>query len=99
MLEIEYKSKKLAAICTNYTSAKREYGERMAIIIHQRIDELRSANSINMLIQFSIGRCHKLQGNRKNEYAMDLIHPYRLIFEHKNNDIQLVKIVNIEDYH
>ncbi len=44
-----------------------------------------------MLVDFSIGRCHQLRGNRKGEYSMDLVHPYRMIFEHVDG--------KIEDYH
>lgn len=40
-----------------------------------------------------------LEGDRKGEYAMDLVHPYRLIFEKNKTDVELVRIINIEDYH
>ncbi|RQD69881.1 MAG: plasmid maintenance system killer protein [Tindallia sp. MSAO_Bac2] len=99
MLVIQYKSNKLEKVCTDYTYAKKEYSERMAILIHQRIDEIRAAISVEMLVQFSIGRCHPLQGNRKGQYAMDLVHPYRLIFEQQDKTLQIVKIIKIEDYH
>ncbi|GAU76262.1 HigB toxin protein [Fusibacter sp. 3D3] len=71
----------------------------MAILIHQRLDQIRSASSVEMLVQFSIGRCHPLQGNRKGEYAMDLVQPYRMIFEQNDKEIQVVRIIKIEDYH
>jgi proteic killer suppression protein len=71
----------------------------MARLIHQRVDELKSAVSVDMLVQYSIGRCHFLEGNRKGKYAMDLVHPYRLIFEQNKAEIQVVRIINIEDYH
>lgn len=99
MLQITYKSNSLERICTNYTIAKRKYGERMARLIHQRVGELKSAVSIDMLVKYSIGRCHPLEGDRKGEYAMDLVHPYRFIFEQNVTDIQVVRIINIEDYH
>lgn len=51
------------------------------------------------MVQFHIGRCHQLKGNRKGQYAMDLIHPYRLVFEQIGNIIQIAKVVSIEDYH
>ncbi|WP_242877083.1 type II toxin-antitoxin system RelE/ParE family toxin [Fusibacter sp. 3D3] len=86
-------------MCTNYSFAKKEYGDRMAILIHQRLDQIRSASSVEMLVQFSIGRCHPLQGNRKGEYAMDLVQPYRMIFEQNDKEIQVVRIIKIEDYH
>lgn len=52
-----------------------------------------------MMIQYRIGRCHPLKGNRKNQYAVDLVHPYRLIFEKKESEIQIVNITEITDYH
>ena len=47
-----------------------------------------------------IGRCHALAGNLAGYYAMDLAHPYRLLFEKANRDeIHIVKVIAIEDYH
>ena len=50
-------------------------------------------------IQYRIGRCHPLKGNRKNQYAVDLVHPYRLVFEKVEDQIQIVSITEIIDYH
>lgn len=52
-----------------------------------------------MMVQFKIGRCHPLKGDRKNQYAVDLVHPYRLVFEKKGNEIQIAFISEIVDYH
>lgn len=52
-----------------------------------------------MMIQFGIGRCHPLTQNRKGQYAVDLAHPYRLVFEKMENQIQIVNILEIVDYH
>jgi proteic killer suppression protein len=98
-LQIEYKNRSLEKICTNAEEAEKKHGLRMAEIIHERIDQITAFDSVGMLIQFRIGRCHPLKGKRKNQYAMDLIHPFRLIFEKKGEDIQIVKIVDIADYH
>lgn len=83
----------------DYSSAICAYGEGMADKITQRIMELQSADNVELLIQYSVGRCHPLNGNRNGQYAMDLVHPYRLIFEKKGNILQLVRIISIEDYH
>lgn len=99
MLKIKYKLNSLERVCTNYSIAQRKYGERMARLIHQRIYELESADSIEMLIKYSIGRCHPLEGDRRGEYAMVLVHPYRLIFEQNKTDTKVVRINSIEDYH
>lgn len=31
---------------------------------------------MEMMIACHIGRCHTLKGNRKNQYAVDRVHPY-----------------------
>ena len=72
----------------------------MAVKIHQRIDEISAALNVEMLLQFKIGRCHSLLNNRKGQYAMDLIHPYRLIFTvDKSGNLQIANIEEIVDYH
>lgn len=98
-LEIYYKTKKLQKECENYRQSNCSYGTEMAIKIAQRINEIKSADTVENLVKFSIGRCHPLKGDRQGEYAMDLVHPYRLIFVVKNETIQIAKIIEINDYH
>ena len=86
-------------VCTNASYAERKYGSDMAEKIHQRIDEIDASETVEEMIQFHIGRCHQLNGNLKGQYAMDLIHPQRLIFEKRGNEIQIVRIIEITDYH
>lgn len=98
-LQIEYKTKKLEKVCTNASEAIKLHGQEMADKIHQWIDEITAASSVEMMIQYRIGRCHPLKGDRKNQYAVDLVHPYRLIFEKKGIEIQIANIMEITDYH
>ena len=70
----------------------------MAELIHLRIDQLNAAETVEEMINFSIGRCHQLNGNREGQYALDLVHPYRLIFVKIDDQIQIVKIIEIVDY-
>lgn len=98
-LDITYKNKKLEKVCTDAKTAERTYGREMAGKIHQRIDEISAADTIEMMIQFHIGRCHPLAQNRKSQYAVDLVHPYRLVFEKKGDEIQIANILEIVDYH
>lgn len=98
-MRITYKNKKLEKICTNAQEATKVYGGRMAELIDQRIGEIAGAETVEMMIQFHIGRCHSLKGNRKEQYAVDLVHPHRLVFEKKGEEIQIANIVEIVDYH
>ena len=99
VLEIVYRNKKLEKVCTNAHEAEKSYSPQMAEKIHMRIDEITAADTVEMLVQFHIGRCHALHGDRKGQYAMDLVHPYRLIFEKRGDLIQVALIVEIVDYH
>ncbi len=98
-MDISFKSKKLQAICTNKEKAKAALGTRMAQLLFQRLNEIRAADSVEMLIKYGFGRCHALTGNRSGQFSMDLEHPYRLIFVKVENGLKLVKIVEIVDYH
>lgn len=98
-MEITYKSNKLEKVCTDAKAAERSYGKAMAEKIQMRIDEITAADTVEMMIQFHIGRCHSLTNNRKGQYAVDLIHPYRLVFEKHGNEIQIAHIMEIVDYH
>ena len=99
MLEITYRNRKIERICTNAEAAERAYGRDMADKIHQRIDELSAADTIEMMIQYHIGRCHPLSQDRKGQYALDLVHPYRLVFSKSGDKIQIANVIEIVDYH
>lgn len=99
-MRIEYINNNLRKVCTDYTKASKSYGERMAELIHLRIDQLMAADSVDQMVKFSIGRCHPLHGDREGQYALDLVHPHRLIFIRVNDEIKIVRIVEIvDDYH
>lgn len=98
-MEVRYKTHKLQKICTNADAARRAYGQNMAEKIHQRIDEISAVDTVEILIACHIGRCHELKGDRKNQYAMDLVHPYRLVFTKEGNEIQIAEVQEIVDYH
>ena len=71
----------------------------MAEKIHMRIDEIRASDSVELMIQFKIGKCHSLTGERKGQYAVDLVQPFRLVFEQVESEIRIANILEIADYH
>ena len=98
-MRIIYKNKKIMKVCTDARAAERTYGREMAHKIHQRIDELSAAETVEMMVRYRIGRCHPLSNNRKGQFALDLVHPYRLVFEKNGDDVQIANILEIVDYH
>ena len=96
---ITYRNKTIEKKCTDAKYAEKSYGIDMAIKIQMRIDQITAADTVEEMIRLNIGRCHPLTGNRKGQYAVDLVHPYRLVFEKHGNVIQIAHIMEIVDYH
>lgn len=91
--------------------AERKLGKREASLFKQRLDDLRAAQTLEDVRNLP-GNYHELVGNRKGQWACNLVHPNRLIFEPQENpiptnddgqylwiEIKGVEITNIEDYH
>lgn len=98
-MEVTYKNATIRKLCTDAAVAEKKYDARMAELIQHRISQIQASETVEEMIQFRIGRCHPLTGDRKKQYAVDLVHPQRLIFEKKGNSIQIANILEIADYH
>ncbi len=98
-MQIEYKNNGIKKVCTNVSYAEKKYGREMAKKIHLRIDQICSADSVEEMIQYRVGKCHALHQNREGQYAVDLVQPQRLVFEKKENEIKIVNIIEVIDYH
>lgn len=98
-MKVEYRNRSIEKVCTMASVAEKKHGKLMAEKIQQRIDEIIAATSVEEMIQYHIGRCHPLHQNRAGQYAVDLIHPHRLVFEKKGDEIQIANIIEIVDYH
>ena len=60
-MKITYKNNKIKKVCTNVSEAEKRHGLEMAEKIMLRIDQISAALSVEMMIQFRIGRCHQLK--------------------------------------
>ena len=98
-MDIKYKNKKLKKVCTDAHEAQKVYGAAMADKIHQRIDQIIAADSVEFMTRFQIGNCHPLKFNRKDQYAVDLVQPFRLVFTAERDLVQIAVILEIVDYH
>lgn len=98
-MNISFKNRKLEKVCTDASITEKTYGREMADRIHQRIDQIYASGTIEEMTRFRIGRCHALKQNRKGQFAMDLVHPYRLIFVKAEEKMPMVRIIEIVDYH
>lgn len=53
-LDITYKTRKLEKICTDAKAAEKAHGREMAGLIHQRIDEIAAADTVEDAIRYSM---------------------------------------------
>lgn len=108
-MEIRFKDKKLQELCEQERVAKRKLGNNMARKLKARLTNLMVASNVTEL---QAGRPHPLEGDRAGQFALDLVHPQRLVFEpaHETvprledggidwSQVTQVCIVWIGDYH
>ena len=98
-MDIRYKNNKIRKVCTDINVAQKKYNFKMTVKLYERLQQISQATSIETLIFLRLGRCHPLYGDWLGQYAMDLIHPYRLIFTLYGNTVDIVEIQEIVDYH
>ena len=111
-MDITFRSEKLAKIFNSEKSLVREYGIENAIKIKRRMAVLMAANCMEEVSARPPERRHELSGDRKGQFAVDLKHPLRLVFEPNHNPlprkadggldlkkISAVTIIEVEDYH
>ncbi len=104
---LEFKNNKIQKECENPKKAQQAYGEEMKKKLLLRVNELRSSDTLEDVSYIPAARLHRLKGNRSHQYAVDLVHPFRLVFApkcdaadlNKLNSIEIVKIEEVVDYH
>lgn len=84
-MEFDFKDKKLKDLCEQAQVAQRKLGTKMARKLRARLADLLAAPSVAELPQ--AGRPHPLKGDRAGEFALDLVHPQRLVFKPAHNPV------------
>jgi len=110
-VEIAFRTKKLAQTFNSANALRKAHGDRMARTIMTRLAVLREAPTLSMVPTLPPNRRHQLHGKRAGQYAVDLIHPYRLIFEPvdtparkaggemNTDEVTAITILEVIDYH
>lgn len=109
---ITFDTGKLKKIFNESRKLDREFGDRNAKKIRIRMSVLRVASNLEQVPKVKPDRCHELTNNRKGTFAVDLEHPYRLVFMPDMEIVPLkedgginllrvttIKILGVEDYH
>ncbi len=101
----------MAATFNSLKELSQIYGADNARRILKRLNELAAAENLDVMRHLP-GRCHELKHDRAGQLAVDVRHPYRLIFEPANepiprkddggldwSQVTTIRIVEVEDYH
>jgi len=111
-VEILIADHQLAKACNMRTVAVRQYGQICGNRLLQRLAEMAAAANLNDLLLLPGARCHSLTGDRAGQFAVDLQHPRRLIFEPAESPVprkpdggvdgtkvRRIRILEVVDYH
>jgi toxin HigB-1 len=112
-MEIEYQNTKIQKVCTQEKVGDKKLGKQRAELVRRRLTQLRASENLAAYAELpGAGRPHELKADRKGQFAIDLDHPYRLIFVPATPDqvrkpdggfdwtkIVIIEIAEITDYH
>lgn len=110
-MDITFDNQDLEKFANNDRIGQKKLGPIRFQKFKKRLDQLKASLTLED-VRYQPGRFHELTGDRKGQWACDLDHPYRLIFEPQekpiptNSDgqylwinIKGVEIIEIKDYH
>lgn len=111
-MDIHFRTSRLAKMFSARNALIRQYGEQRAKMIMIRMGVLQAASCLAEVPSAPPDRCHELTGDRKGEFAVDLGHPWRLMFRPAHEPVPrkadggidlsrvtAVTITSVEDYH
>ncbi len=111
-MNITFKTKKLERTFNSERELIKEYGKVRGCAIKRRMMVLKAAPTLADVSHLPPERRHELSGSRKNEFAVDLISNYRLVFIPNHNPlpydddkgiiltkVDSIKILGVIDYH
>lgn len=111
-VEISFANRRLERVFNSEKELIRRYGAPMGRKIQTRMAVLRGANNLGLVPRERPTRRHQLSQDRDEEFAVDLVHPYRLVFVPDHNpmprlddggidisNVTAIQIREVVDYH
>ena len=111
-VQISFRTRRLARTFNSASSLTRRHGDRMARTIQMRLAVLKNARTLSQVPTTPPDRRHMLRGDRSGQYAVDLVHPYRLVFVPDHDpiprredggvnldEVTAITIIEVVDYH
>ena len=109
---IRFKSNALQKTLNSEERLRKKYGADNAGKIMRRMAVLQAAANLGEVSREKPERRHELKGRKKGQFAVDILHPFRIVFEPAHNpvprkedggidltSITAIRILDVEDYH
>lgn len=111
-MEIQFRTARMQRACSSERESNRQWGPQNARRIRQRLAELHAADNLADIGTLPAARLHLLRGDRVGQFAVDVVHPFRLIFEPMHDPlprkadggidlskVTRIRILEMTDYH
>ena len=111
-MDIAFRTRKLEKNFNEAAALRKTYGTQMAKAILLRMAVLKAASNLAQVPTTKPDRRHQLGADREGEFAVDLVDPYRLVFEPSHEPllrkddggidlerVTAIKILDVTDYH
>ena len=111
-VEVEVRKRSLAKALNSERDLVRKYGHDMANVLRTRLGVLENAPNLAAVPTGKPVRRHLLKADRAGQFAVDLVHPYRLVFKPNHRPVPrrpdggidtervtAVTIIDVVDYH
>lgn len=111
-MDIAFRTRKLEKAFNSTEVLQKAQGARMAEAIKIRLAVLKAARSLALVPATPPDRRHQLRGDRDEQFAVDLVHPHRLVFQADHDpvprkqdggidveQVTAITIVAVIDYH
>ena len=111
-MDIAFRTRKLEKDFNGAEALQKTYGARIARAIKVRMAVVQAARNLELVPTTPPDRRHQLVGDRDEQFAVDLVHPYWLVFEVNHEpvprradggidteQVTAVTILDVVDYH
>ena len=111
-MDIAFRTRKLEKDFNRAVALQKTYGARMARVIMMRMAVLRAARNLGLVPTTPPERRHQLVGDRDEQFAVDLVQPYQLVFQADHEpvprkddggidteQVTAITILDVVDYH
>ena len=111
-VDIAFRTRKLEKTLNSESELQKAYDGRMAERLKSRLAVLKNARTLADVPSTPPERCHPLKAKREGQYAVDLVHPQRLVFKPNHdpvprmddggidlNKVTSIIIIEVVDYH